>query len=83
MNYFGDSYVTFLNHNSSSQRKIQNKTKSALIIYERTSAKIFCFFARVLIYDMGTNYDSPDYFQIKAGAIIFISFIFVEKFKFY
>jgi hypothetical protein len=32
---------------------------------------------------MGTNYDSPDNLQFNAGDIIFISFIFVEKFKFY
>jgi hypothetical protein len=32
---------------------------------------------------MGTNYDSPDNLQFNAGDVIFISFIFVEKFKFY
>ena len=32
---------------------------------------------------MGTNYDSPDNLQFNAGDIIFISFIFVEIFKFY
>jgi hypothetical protein len=32
---------------------------------------------------MGTNYDSPDNLQFNAGDIIFISFIYVEKFKFY
>ncbi len=32
---------------------------------------------------MGTNDDSPDNFQSKTGDNIFISFIFLEKLKFY
>jgi hypothetical protein len=43
----------------------------------------FSFFSWTQIHKMGTNVDSLNNLQFNADEIVFVSLIFVQKFKFY